>query len=376
MTTTPNRRTLRVGFNARHLADPEVRGLTRYTLCLLRALSDMPDIELVLFAMSPPNPKHLEGIRAEVVTFTARKEFLWNYHALPRMIASKGISVFHAPADRGLPLSKPCPLVVTVHDSYERTHWREAFPLPKSKLWYWTHELANRRADAVLTVSDTTRKKLVELRIAPEAKVHRVYLAPALEFQPNRLSSDAAHLRQHGIDRPYVLYVGGYDRRKNVKALVTAFDRADLPDHLLVVVARKQGEYQSLLRQWESLSCFPRLRLIEAATEHIPALYRHADFFVNPSIWESFSFQLLEAMACGTPVVASNRTAIPEICDGTALLFDPDDVAALSELMKRVSADRGLKEELRHRGFQRAGMFSWAETAKQTVNIYRSVLRS
>jgi glycosyltransferase involved in cell wall biosynthesis len=376
VTSPPTRARLRAGFNARHLTDPEVRGLTRYTVCLLRALSDMPDVELVLFAMSPLCPEHTEGIRAEVVIFGASREFLWNNHALPRMISKNGISVFHASADRGLPLSKPCPLVVTVHDSYERHHWPELFPRLKNKLSYWTQELANRQADAVLTVSDTARKNLVDLRVAPEAKIHRVYLAPAPEFQPNPVSSDEMVLRQYGISSPYVLYVGGYDRRKNVHGLVSAFDRANLPEHHLVVVAKKQWDYQVLFHLWKSFSCFPRLRLIETSTQDIPALYRRADFFVNPSIWESFSFQLVEAMACGTPILASNRTAIPEICDGAALLFDPDDVQALSELMQRVGGDTGLKQDLRDRGFQRVQVFSWRNTAEETVRIYRSLLCS
>ena len=303
----PTHAPLRIGFNARHLADPEVRGLTRYTVCLLRALSGIADLELVLFSMNPPCPEHIKGIRAEVVTFGASREVLWNYRALPRMIANRSISVFHAPADHGLPLIKPCPLIVTVHDSYERSRWPELFPLLKNKLWYWTQELANRRADAVLTVSDTTRKELVDLRVAPEAKIHRVYLAPAPEFRHEPVSLDQMILRQYGIGSPYVLYVGGYDRRKNVQALVSAFDCANLSEHQLVVVAQRQSDYQVLFQRWKSLSCFARLRLIETPTEHIPALYRHADFFVNPSIWESFSFQLVEAMACGTPILASNQ---------------------------------------------------------------------
>ena len=115
MTSPPTRVRLRVGFNARNLADPEVRGLTRYTVCLLRALSEIANLELVLFPMNPPCSEHIKGIRAEVVTFGASRECLWKYCALPRlwkycalprMIANKGISVFHAPADHGLPLSK------------------------------------------------------------------------------------------------------------------------------------------------------------------------------------------------------------------------------------------------------------------------------
>lgn len=365
--------TIRVGFNVCHLADPKVRGLTRYTLCLLRALTQMPSLELVLFCKEPPCREHLEQIRAEVVTFDAAREFLWNNHVLPRMIRLKRISIFHAPADRGLPLTRPCPLVVTVHGSYERTHWQQLFPSFKSKLWYWSQELANSRADAVLTVSDTTRDSLVKLGIAPLRKIRRVYLAPAPEFTHYPCTADASVLQQHSIASPYLLYVGGYNRWKNVETLVTAFDNTNLRDHQLVVVAEKKWEYKNLLQNWKSLACFPRLRLIEASNEDIPALYRQADFFVNPSLWESFSLQLVEAMGCGTPILASNRTAIPEICNGAALLFDPEDTAELAKLMERVAHNSELKKQLQDRGFRRVASFSWKNTALQTLAIYRQL---
>ena len=365
--------TIRVGFNACHLADPEVRGLTRYTLCLLRELTQMPNLELVLFSKEPPCREHLKYIRAEVVTFGAAREFIWNNHTLPNMIRRKRISIFHAPADRGLPLTRPCPLVVTVHGSYERTHWKELFPNFKSRLWYWSHEFANRRADAMLTVSDTTRESLVELGIAPVRKIRRIYLGPAAEFTHYPCASDPSVLRQYGIALPYLLYVGGYNRWKNVEALVAAFDNTSLRDHQLVVVARKKWEYKNLLQNWKSLPCFPRLRFIEVSDNDVPALYRQADFFVNPSLWESFSLQLVEAMACGTPILASNRTAIPEICNGAALLFDPEDTAELANLMERVAHNSALKKQLQDRGFRRVASFSWKNTALQTLAIYRQL---
>ncbi len=375
MTRPHNHTVLRIGFNARHLADPEVRGLTRYTVCLLRSLSEMPNLELVLFCADPPCPQHLEGIRAEVVTFGASREFFWHYHALPRMIHGKDISVFHAPADRGLPFKRPCPLVVTVHDSYERTHWRELFPTLKSRLWYWEHELSNyRRADAVITVSDTTRRRLIELNVARELQCHRVHLAPAPEFRPDPETSDAEVISKYSLRLPYVLYIGGYDTRKNVGALVQAFDSAYLPNHRLAIVARKQWGYPALLERWKHLSCFPKLSLLEIQPSEIPALYRQADFMVNPSLWESFSFQVTEAMACGTPLLCSNRTAMPEIARDAAQYFDPGNRDELVSWLQRFATDAQLKTQLRDKGFERVKAFSWHATAAQTVAIYRSLI--
>src|SRR5438128_2310060 len=127
---------LRIGFNARCLEEPQTRGLSRYASCLLREFSQSSDVELVLFAMNPPHAEHLRGIQAQVILFSGR-ETVWQDQLLPERLRRERIDLFHAPADRGLPFLKPCPFIVTVHDSYERAHWRELFTGVKQRAWYW-----------------------------------------------------------------------------------------------------------------------------------------------------------------------------------------------------------------------------------------------
>jgi glycosyltransferase involved in cell wall biosynthesis len=364
---------LRVGVNARCLEESDTRGLSRYASCLLRALSARADVDLVLFSMTPPAPVHMRGIRAEVITFGGR-ETEWQERALPAQLRRERIDVFHAPADRGLPWRRGCAQIVTVHDSYERAHWRELFRSWKQRAWYWKHELTNRfRADAILTVSDTTARDLAARGVAPAARLTRTYLAPAEEFQAEPLADDADIVARHGVRGPYILYVGGYDTRKNVDTLVRAFDRLAW-DHQLVIVARQLGAFHDLAASWHMLRCRSRLHCLEVATADLPAFYRQAHIFVNPSLWESFSFQTLEAMACGTPVIASNRTAIPEIAGDAAVLVDAADVGALASAIGTLAADAPQRAALRDRGLRRAGSFSWQATADQTVQAYRRIL--
>jgi glycosyltransferase involved in cell wall biosynthesis len=368
-------RKLRVGFNAEILLNPDVRGLVRYTTELLRALSRRDDVEIFLFSRLELNPQHLEGIRATSVVFQSFRETIWIDLALPRKLRELNIDVFHAPAERGLPLLKPCPFVVTVHESYERTYWREVYPALKYRLWYWKYEMSNYcRADVIITVSDTTRRKLIELKVGRERQCRRVYLAPAREFHPGPDASDSEIIRKSGLSAPYILYVGGYDKRKNVSALVEAFDTANLPNHRLAIVARKEWDYPLLLERWKRLSCFPNLFLLELKPSEIPALYRNADFFVNPSSWESFSFQLTEAMACGTPLLCSNSTAMPEIAQDAAQYFDPHIREELVSGLRRFAGDTQLKTQLRQKGFERVKAFSWDATAENTMAIYRDVI--
>ncbi|MEP6914390.1 MAG: glycosyltransferase family 1 protein [Acidobacteriota bacterium] len=365
---------LRIGFNARCLEEPQTRGLSRYATCLLRALSRSPDLELVLFAMTAPDADHLRNIRARVVLFSGR-ETVWQDRLLPESLRRERIDLFHAPADRGLPFRKPCPFVVTVHDSYERTHWRALFRTLKQRAWYWKNEMANRfRADAVLTVSDSARRDLIALGVAPARRIHRIHLAASEEFRPEAAPDDGAVVARRGVREPYVLYVGGYDRRKNVDTLVRAFDRARLPGHELVIVASRNGDYRALEAEWRTLACHPRLRCLDVPAAELPAFYRRAGLFVNPSLWESFSFQTVEAMASGTPLLASDRRAIPEIVGGAAELVDASDVDALAARMSALMADVARRLELRRMGLARAAGFSWHHTADATLQVYRDAL--
>jgi glycosyltransferase involved in cell wall biosynthesis len=372
MTTS---RVMRIGFNGEVLANPEIRGLTRYTTQLLRALSKRDDVEIFLFSPLEMHAPHLEGVRATTFVFGAPRETLWVDWALPRKVRELGIDVFHAPAERGIPLLKPCPLVLTIHNSYERTHWREVYSGLKQRLWYWKFEAVNyTRADVIITVSNATRNELIQWNIARERQLRRVYYGTAGEFDPSPLPLDAEVVRKYQIDSPYILYVGGYNAWKNIDALVQGFDIAQLPNHSLVIAARKQWDYEMLRERWSSLRCFPRMRLVEALTEELPSLYRGADFFVNPSVWESFSLQIAEAMASGTPLLCSNRSAMPEIAGDAAVFFDPDNREELVRLLRRFVVDADLKSQLRSRGLERVKAFSWREAADQTVAIYRSLI--
>jgi glycosyltransferase involved in cell wall biosynthesis len=366
---------LRVGVDGRVLALPGVRGWTRYATNLLRTLSDRDDVELVVFAREPPCAHHLAGVRARVVRAELPRETLWNDWWLPRQLRAERVDVFHALADRGLPCWKPCPLVVTVHDSYERAHWRGLHPTPKRRLWYWKHELVNARlADLVLTVSDTTREDLIARGVCSPEKLARVYLAPAAEFRPEADPRDDDVRRAYDVRAPYVLYVGGYDPRKNVDTLVQAFDRAALADHELVVVAAQTPADADLRASWASLGSRARVRLLEAPPDDLPALYRGATVFVNPSLWESFGFQLVEAMATGVPLLVSRRTALPEIAGDAALLFEPTSVAELAALLRVAVGDADLRAELRARGLRRVRRFDWRRVGEETVAAYRQAV--
>ena len=129
-----------------------------------------------------------------------------------------------------------------------------------------------------------------------------------------------------------------------------------------------------LRASWARLACAPRVHCVEAEPHELPALYRGATAFVNPSRWESFGFQLVEAMATGTPLVAARRTAIPEIVGDAAMLFEPSSPVELAALLRIVTTDAALREDLRARGLRRASAFDWTTVADETVDAYRRAI--
>jgi alpha-1,3-rhamnosyl/mannosyltransferase len=265
--------------------------------------------------------------------------------------------------------------VITIHGSYERAHWRTCFPDLKSKAWYWAHATASwLLADRIVTVSKAAGQELLELRVARPRQLRCVHLAAAPEFLPVAAQSEREVLDAYDVCEPYVLFVGGYDKHKNVETLVTAFDQLDRPDHQLVIVADRQWRYEELHRAWRRLRTFERLRCIQADPRDVPALYRNAEVCVVPSVWDSFGLQLIESMASGTPVLASNMASFREVGGDAILTFDPTSPTELAALLDRVLESSDLRNCLRERGLRRAAAFSWKQTAEDTVEIYREAL--
>lgn len=365
---------LRVGIDGRILALPQVRGLTRYTVNLLRAMSTRSDVSLHLICREPPHPAHLEGIRAEVTYAPASREFRWASVTLPRAIREAEVDVFHAPADRGLPARMAVPSVVTVHGSYERSAWRACHPTAKGRAWYWANEAVNwLAADRLVTVSQTTAEQLLALRVARPGRVRVVPSAAAPEFTPTPEPEDAQVLTRHGITDPYLLFVGGYDSNKNVEVVVEAFLSLRRGPLLLVVVADHQYRHDRMSREWSRREGSEHLLLLEVSPCDLPAIYRSAVAAVVASHSESFSFPAVEALASGTPLIASTGTAVAEVAGDAPRYFDPHSARDLARAIAQLLDDDTLRREMVERGLDRVKGLSWDRTAAGTIAVYREI---
>jgi glycosyltransferase involved in cell wall biosynthesis len=234
-----------------------------------------------------------------------------------------------------------------------------------------------RHMDAVLTYSEHAKQEVVESLAVAEDRVSVTPLAAHEQFRPlaDREQLQLV-LKKYNLDRrPYLIHIGTLQPRKNLGRLVEAFGQVKQQEpgleHRLVLVG---------MRGWQDESVFEtvrRLRLESDVTwldyvpfEHLPALLNGADLFVFPSLYEGFGLPPLEAMACGTPVVSSNASSLPEVVGDAGILVDPYQTEAIAEAVRRVLTDRGLREGLREKGLARAREFSWEQTARLTLAAY------
>jgi glycosyltransferase involved in cell wall biosynthesis len=269
-----------------------------------------------------------------------------------------------------LPLSLPCKGAVVVHDLSFRAH-PEYFP--PSVAWYmrWLAGWAVRRADRVLTVSEFSQRELLRFYPRAKGKVSVVPNGVAREFGPSSgggtVGMDARTLSSYGITPPYILALGNIHPRKNLSRLLEAYlrlkhGRTSAPS-MVWVGASRWGSHELLERARSTgvlLTGF-------VAQEDLPALYRGAVMLVYPSLYEGFGLPPVEAMACGTPVIVSDTTSLPEVVEEAAVTVDPTDVEMMTEAMGSLLDDKMLQERLRKAGLERSKQYTWPRTARHLL---------
>jgi glycosyltransferase involved in cell wall biosynthesis len=232
-----------------------------------------------------------------------------------------------------------------------------------------------RRADAVVCVSENTRQDVLKLFDLDPARVHAVYHGVKLPSEDEVSDTAQDRMRnRYGVDGPFIFYCGSLSPRKNIVRALEAFAAitSDVP-HAFVVTGGKSWKDRSVFEAVTRLGLEERfVRLGHVATEDMPALFSAAGLFVYPSLYEGFGMPILEAMACGCPVLASNTSSIPEVAGDAAVLVDPTDTEAMSAQMLRILTDRQFADSLRSQGRKRAAMFTWQDSARRLMDLFES----
>ena len=368
---------MRIGIDAR-LFLAERTGIGSYTSHLIHSLADLTrEEEFVLFT---DRPVPLPGPNFTNEVINLRKRILWTMFSLPLRLRSRPVDLFHGTANFELPPTRQCRLVSTVHDLIP-LHFPE---LVSKKFYLLFRALIGRtigRSDRVITDSEYSRRDILDRFPVPEEKVTVIPLAPHPRFQAvGDTGGDDNIRRRYALPRRYVLFVGVFEPRKNIPLLVDAFvsfrRRFDGGgDFQLALVGGAGYRGEEIAEGIRNRGLEPDVRLLGyVPDEDLPALYRQADLLVVPSLYEGFGLPALEAMACGTPVLAADRSSLPEVVGPSGRLFAPGDPELLADQMAEILSSDETRAEMSVRGRERAGLFTWEETASRTLRVYREVL--
>ena len=364
-----------IGIDASRAAKAHHTGTEIYAYQLIRALSSFttPDLRLRLYTHQPPHPSgwpygpHLE---TRVIPFPR----LWTHLRLTAEIHRHPPDALFVPA-HVLPLHCPVPAAVTVHDLGYHYH-PEAHPLFQRKYLAWTTRRHIRVANHVIVDSAATRADLVQHYQADPARISVVHLGRNPDLQRVESLDLIAQVKEkYRLNGPYLLYIGTLQPRKNLLRLVTAFQQVAQNHPVKLVLAGGKGWlYDDIFARIQALGLGERVLLPGyIAEEDKAALISGATVYVFPSLYEGFGLPLLEAMACGTPVLTSNVSSLPEIAGDAALLIDPLDVAAITAGLNRLLSELSLRQTLIDRGYRRVQEFSWDKAARQIVEILRQL---
>jgi glycosyltransferase involved in cell wall biosynthesis len=345
----------------RHL--PRVAGQHRYT-AFLSERRFAPELPLAVQLSRLP-------------TVHAPVRIWWEQAIQPLALRRAQVDLLHAMAFVS-PLLLPCPAVVTVYDlSFVR--FPESFR-PLNRLYLrWFTAWSVRRARRVIVISESTRQDVVRFLGKPEEQVDVVYCGVEKRFRPQDPAAVATFRCEKGLPERFILFLGTLEPRKNVVSLLEAYARLVTRDGnlvpALVVAGGKGWFYQRIFAAVERLDLSDRVIFPGyVAEEEKPLWYNAAELFVYPSLFEGFGLPPLEAMACGTPVIVSDTSSLPEVVGDGGVTVPPTDVEALTDAMAAMLKAPAVRADWQHRGLDRAARFSWRETARQTVRVYERAL--
>jgi glycosyltransferase involved in cell wall biosynthesis len=261
--------------------------------------------------------------------------------------------------------------IITVHDVAHLEH-PEWYSWKFSTFYRWLLPRLVKRVALILTVSEFSKARILDLFGLPSEKVIVAPLGVDLRFAPSSEERVKSLSSRYGIDSPYLISVASVSERKNLRRVIEAWHRVGIPGVRLVIVGAKGLPFAGK----SDLPADPSVMYLGyVADEDLPVLYSGALGAVYVSLYEGFGLPLLEAMACGVPVLTSNVTSLPEVAGGAALLVDPYDVEAITQGIRRIAQDADLRQELHTMGLERAKQFTWQRTADLTWQALQDVIK-
>jgi glycosyltransferase involved in cell wall biosynthesis len=340
-------------------------GIGIYTAALLESLRQ-----------SAPQHEYTEINWAHDRVMRLDRRLRWQQFEVPRHARAVHADVLHVPGFDA-PCWKSCPVVLTVHDLIGML-----FPqnLPPISRFYWSRWLpfSVRFADHIIADSVHTGRDIVRLLKIDSARISVIPLAAGPQYQPIEQADTLQVIRRkyHLPDR-LILFVSTLEPRKGIDTLLDAYAALvqTMPDVPLVITGKRGWYTEQSFAQVKQLGLETRVIFTDyIPNEDLPAIYNCASVLAFPSRYEGFGLTVLEAMACGTPVVCSSSSSLPEVAGDAALQVSPDDALSLAQALQRVLTDAALRQQMKAQGLQQATRFSWSRTAQETLAVYERVI--
>jgi len=301
--------------------------------------------------------------------------WFWYRLNLPKVEAMYGFTdVYHSP-NFIAPAAKKVPIIITVHD-LAFVKFPAQFPVPHNYRTYISASV--KRSSKIIAVSVNTKRDLIDLFDLPEEKIEVIYQGlDAERFKPLPTSAVKNFLGHRGLPKKYFIFVGTLEPRKNLVTLLKAFcdiKKQNKESHKLLVVGEKGWHYRDIFQMVASLDISREVIFLGyVPEEELPYLYNGADLLLYPSLYEGFGLPILEAMACGTPVITSNISSLPEVAGKAAILIDPIDEKGLKSAIESLISDKNAYLRCQELGFAQVKKFSWEQCAIKTLDVYQSV---
>ncbi|GAB2587944.1 glycosyltransferase family 4 protein [Spirosoma areae] len=375
---------MRIGIEAQRLLRPHKHGMDIVALETIRALARYPKHEFVVFVKPDTDRAGLPNSpNVELVELPGGPYPIWEQYALPKAVGQHGLDLLHCTANTA-PLRCPVPVVLTLHDII----FLENQPL-RAGSWYqrlgnqyrrWNVPRIVADCERIITVSDFERQRIIDhLHLDPE-RVVTIWNAVSRQFRMVDDPEPIARVRaQYGLPDEFIFFLGNTDPKKNVKGVLKA---------MLLLKQRGQLSLPVVISNLPSASLAELLTEIggQSLTSDIvlcgyipnpvlPLVYNAATIFLCPSLRESFGLPILEAMACGVPVLTASTSSMPEVAGDAALLVDPTSAEDMAMELDRLINQPALRADLRQRGLERAALFSWEATAAKLLDVYADSLK-
>lgn len=367
---------MHIGINA-HLLSAEAgyrrAGIHQYIYQTLRHLPPSDGREVTIYTRRPDDWLDRDDMRPSGTRLPTEKRtarIIWEQVVWPIVARRDGLTLMHSMAF-AMPRMAPCPVVVTIYD-LSFIEFPDLYPAAQRR--YLMNETAHScdHAARLIAISESGRRDIHRHYGVPLERIDVITPGAAEVYRPLPAEQVAAFRQRQNLPGAFFLHVGTLQPRKNIPVLLEALAQLNRPDAHLVLVGGKGWIYDDIFERVASLGLRERVRFAGYANdEDVPLWYNAAAALVLPSLYEGFGMPVVEALACGTPVIASDSSSLPEAGGEVALYFDPRDAAALAAQMARVLDDPATRQRARAEGPRHAARFSWARAGEQLAAVYQ-----